>query len=765
MSPPIYNAWRIVSLSPLPRLVLWAALAAVALAWLWTVRSVWRQPRLRRAVLLTLRGLSALVLAALLVEPGLLRVQTARVKSRFLLLVDRSRSMALPATAGAGAGTRAEAVARWARENPVGLADLAARFQLEVASFGDENQALDVGQLGVPLSPTGRHTDLLGALSAGAQSSGSQTRALAGALVISDGADNAQLGSGVREPEERALRRLEAPINTLSVGTVGLRDLAISALHVDDFAFVRNPLTLEVTLRSQGFGAERVPVTLSRGNQVVASQTATLDGSGLTQVKLTFTPDQTGDFVYTVSVPVFPGEVLADNNQRAFVLKVIRDRVRVLLVCGHPSWDERFLRGLLRQDPNVDLVSFFILRDPHDEAHAREDELSLIPFPVDEIFRSQLHSFDLVILQNFAYRPLMGTSSVHIESYFPDIKRYVEEGGALFMIGGENSFGDGEYDQTELADVLPVSGAGLPPPVERFHPQLTEEGRRHPVTQLAESSELSARLWAELPAVPGLNLVRAKPTARVLLAHPLLSVGGVNAPVLAVEEVGRGRSMALMSDASWRLSFEAAGRGLGTRAYERFYTNAVRWLVRDPELTQVTLSTPQHSLEPGQAAAFDVRAREPDYGPAAGADVTLVVRDAVSGKEVARRRSAAAKDGTARLEIANLPAGAYKATATVKRGEAELGSAEQALAVRESGPEMTDPLPHPDLLARIASVTGGAHADLSAGFPSLHTVHESEEVEIGRRREEPLWDNAWPLAVLAGLLAAEWLLRRRWGFA
>ena len=37
------------------------------------------------------------------------------------------------------------------------------------------------------------------------------------------------------------------------------------------------------------------------------------------------------------------------------MLKVIRDRIRTLLVVDQPTWDERFLRGLLRQDANIDL--------------------------------------------------------------------------------------------------------------------------------------------------------------------------------------------------------------------------------------------------------------------------------------------------------------------------------------------------------------------------------------------------------------------------
>ena len=103
--------------------------------------------------------------------------------------------------------------------------------------------------------------------------------------------------------------------------------------------------------------------------------------------------------------PVQAGEVVDSNNSKSIVLKVIRDRIRVLQVAGRPSWDERFIRELLKRNPNVDLISFFILRSPTDQHKAPQDELALIPFPVNDLFNSELPTFDVVIYQNFNYRP------------------------------------------------------------------------------------------------------------------------------------------------------------------------------------------------------------------------------------------------------------------------------------------------------------------------------------------------------------------------
>jgi len=58
----------------------------------------------------------------------------------------------------------------------------------------------------------------------------------------------------------------------------------------------------------------------------------------------------------------------------------------------------------------------------------------------------------------------------------------------------------------------------------RLH--LTAEGQRHPVTSVLPTGTASLAAWDELPAASGVNLVRAKPGATVLLDHPGLLVDG-----------------------------------------------------------------------------------------------------------------------------------------------------------------------------------------------------------------------------------------------
>lgn len=79
-------------------------------------------------------------------------------------------------------------------------------------------------------------------------------------------------------------------------------------------------------------------------------------------------------------------------------------------------------------------------------------------------------------------------------------------------------------------------------------------------------------------------------------------------------------------------------------------------------------------------------------------------------------------------------------------------------------PETSDPRLNEPVLQRLAAATGGQYLepDQVGELPGL--LGDAGE---GRQPTEvrDLWHNAWTLLGIMGLLAAEWLLRRRVGFA
>jgi len=758
-----YNAWRLTSLSTLPGWAL-ALAAAVVCGGLWlSFRGIRAEPSpLRRRILIGLPAAAGLLLLVLLLEPGVELRAESRVRARIALLFDTSRSMRFPAAPNGP--SRSEAMLGWLKSHLPDLSALAARFQIDVYGFDKELQPQDPEKLAASIGQAdqiaqGPATDITGALTAAA-AAGTGGRPLAGLLVASDGADNAELLEGMTPQAAAELEKLSAPVFALPIGAQAVKDLAVDRVVVDDFAFVRNQVTIDVTVTARGFSATDVPLVVKREGQIVAQKTVRVGGgTQRAEVKLAFVPDRTGKFAFQVSAPVYEGEALAQNNSRSFVLKVIRDRVRVVLVVGRPSWDVRFLRQLLKRDPNVDLISFFILRTPGDDTRSSQDELSLIPFPTQEIFQEQLKTFDLVIFQDFGNRPWY-----HLQQYLDGIAAYVRDGGALAVIGGEQAFSASDFAGTAIEGVLPANLVSFgPPPVDETPAQvkLTDAGKRHPVTELVPGAGANEQVWARLPKLPGLNTVGpVKDGAQTLLTAQ------DGRPVLVVGEVGRGRTLALTTDASWYWSFVAAGQEQGPRAYETFWHGAIRWLVRDPALTPMRLAAERTSFDPaGDPPALDVQVRGSDYGAAAGAQLRTQLSSAEDGTPRAAAQATAGADGTARIVLPQLPAGAYKATVVAKRPDGTpVGEAEEAFVVQPSAAELLQPAPRPEVLRAVADATRGRVLDAGDRLDSL-PWRDPERVEVGQRKSRPLWDRWGVLVALCCIVGAEWTLRRRWGYA
>lgn len=716
-----------------------AAVPVVALGVLLLAARPWESARARLAEL----GLYALALAAvgwMIAGPTWVQDGERVEEGRFVVLVDGSRSMQVREAGGA---PRSEAVA-----------ELLQRLGGEVYTFGDQLRP------GAPLSYDLGESDLGGALDQLARRYAGER--LQGVAVITDGIDRGGLRKRLQGESTRTPPPLGGPLTVYAVGTPGARvDAAVTDLHAGGFAFLRAPFRVEARVRVVGARPGRIPVQLTRDGQPVGTATATLgaDGTGVATFELT--PDRVGRFLFEASVPVIDGDAVPSNNQLDLAVRVVRDRVRVLQVSGSPSWDQKFLRLFLKEDPAVDLVSFFILRTPRDMGSGyHPSELSLIQFPYEQLFTRELGTFDLVILQNFDYAPYFDTDP---ERLLGNLADYVRSGGALVMIGGDRSFDLGQYGGTPLAEVLPVRLGVRDEPVDpaAFRPTLTEAGARHPITRLFDDPAENAAAWARLSALDGANrTLGATDGAAVLLAHPTATgPDGAPLPVLAVGEAEKGRTMALTVDSSWRWSLAEAATGRGNQAYLRFWKNAMRWLVGDPEDRPVVVEVGRENYEPGEEVALVVRARDVGFAPLAQASVEV----GLSGPGGTRTlRGTTGPDGTLSLAAPAGERGAHRVKARVRTASGRMvGEAETVYAVTTRDPELEEIEPDLAYLETLVTLTGGRLV------PPGDWEEPLRDPEAGRRvrdrKETPL--STMPLVPLVGGLAASgaWMLRRRAG--
>ncbi len=284
-------------------------------------------------------------------------------------------------------------------------------------------------------------------------------------------------------------------------------------------------------------------------------------------VPLTVPIDHGGPNVLELEAAPGPHELTLVNNRAVVVVNGVRDRLRVLLVTGEPHAGERVWRNFLKSDPSVDLVHFTILRPPEKQDGTPIRELSLIAFPIRELFDTKLDNFDLIIFDRYS-RP-----GVIPQAYLENVVRYVRNGGAFLEAAGPNYGTPTSLSRTPLGEILPDEPTGEVYE-EGFKPQLTDLGRRHPVTE----------------GLPGAGPRGGEPNwgrwfrqvdARVHNGVTVMT-GDRGDPLLVLDHVGKGRVAQLLSDEMW---FWARGfEGGGPQA--ELLRRLAYWLMKEPDLEE-----------------------------------------------------------------------------------------------------------------------------------------------------------------------------------
>jgi hypothetical protein len=523
-----------ISFAPLvPDYLVWAAFAVVAL-----ISVVLLVARSRGAPLRAL-ALGLMVLA--LANPSLTREDRDPIPSVAAVIVDKSPSQSFGDRAQQTEAARAALGERLKR---------IPGLEVRVAEAGAADGETDGTKLFSALSSTLADVP---------------PDRVAGAILITDGRVH-------DVPADASALGFSAPLHALITGRKDEIDRRVVLTQTPRFGIVGQSQTVGFHVEDQGARAGAAEVTIRRDGEVLDRRTVTVH----TDVKFNVPIQHAGPNIVEIEASPLDGELTQINNRAVVSIDGVRDKLRVLLVSGEPHAGERTWRNLLKSDASVDLVHFTILRPPEKQDGTPINELSLIAFPTRELFQQKIGEFQLIIFDRYARQGVLPLI------YFDNIAKYVRDGGAVLIAAGPDYASPTSIWRTPLDGILPAEPTGET--TERsFQPQLTDAGRRHPVTRNLEGSETDPPHWSHW-----FRLVDIKRSTGTNVMQ-----GPDGKPLLVLAREGEGRVALLLSDHIWLWARGYEGGGPHLDLLRRLS----HWLMKQPDLEEEALRLVVHGRD------------------------------------------------------------------------------------------------------------------------------------------------------------------------
>ncbi|WP_254513173.1 hypothetical protein [Anatilimnocola floriformis] len=619
------------------------------------------------------------------------------------------------------------------------------------------------------LNANGRGTDFWTAIRESAASDNP-----AAAIFFSDGQHTAKDDplTAAREAKERGM-----PLFIVGVGDPSVpRNIKVSNVYVRPQAWQNEPFEIDPVIVANGIDSTEVRVELieqrvSDSDQavgegtVVQSQQVTFDRQNTRkQVQFSHTPKEAGRAVYRVRVEPLEDELDdADNEMSSPVVKILsRERVRVLLVAGAPTWEFRLVQKLLARDKTI-VVSCWL--QTLDEERAQEGTRQISALPVT---REDLFWYDVIML--FDPNP-----QEFDQQWVELVKQFVGEhsGGLLFMAGPKHSgrFLTGART-SEFQKILPVSFgdvgamevASLLTTNQRAWPlKVVQSNADHAIMRFYPDRQESLQRWETLPGIfwsfPSQG---PKPTAQVLLEHSdptLRSVEG-SRPLIVAGRYGSGHTLYLGMNGTWR--WRRAGRQ--AEFFDKFWIQSVRYLVEGRSLEgrrRGKLNTDKDRYEVGERVTITANLQDPTYNPLELPSVEATVQVGSEAPETIRLQPTPNQKGNYETTVTAKKIGINMLRINIPSGDAEGATLELPFTVELPSVETSQVWLDTERLTNLAELSGGKYfsvnqlKELAAAIPD-----KSETIEV-REKPDPLWDVRGMLFALVGLLGVEWFVRKQ----
>lgn len=684
----------------------------IAFSWLYYRKTTPELPFIFRALLFTLRILSIAIVIFLLSSPTIVLTEEKLMGNKLAVLIDKSASMGFMERGK----TRLQSVS-----DAVDLQKISKEQPIIPFAFSDT--LVELNSLSVPTADSN-----LTALGNALRKLNTLERLMdiGGILIISDGRSN--LGS---DPLYEALR-MDIPISAIGVGdTIPIPDLSIEDIDGPNIVYRSEKINFKVFLKSDLQKDLSVFLDLYQGKTLLKSKKILLSGRGATKpTSIGVKADSVGEFNYRFVVRSSFKERFTKNNSRSKVVRILKDRLNILLSADYPSWEFTFLKRVLASNDKYN-VSVYL--------PGKGSKNILTPQTGEK-----LGDYDCLIF-------LSGGNK--------SFNRYGKALSDLYSAGKLNAliFLSPETANSRYVNFLREIGIisqKQNPFAENgeFLPKITNKTVIDALLRLPYNDNMSR--YSKLPPLK-YRLIPLTPNKNWDVVMSSSTFEGDNSPLLLKSKSGGNHIVIFNGGPIWRWKFFTNRTGEADSTYKIMMGNIITWLTVSGQANPIEVTTDKKLYELGDEVRFKARVLDDNYKPFKGSSVIVELKNGNVKQQLNLERGIQGKfEGLA----GRLAPGGYSYIAYAIVSGDTLKTVKGHFTIEQFSEEFRHLTADRHILKRMASSTGGRYLDIENKINGPFPLHKNSIVE-----KKPIRLSAYPsiMIPLILLLALEWIIRKR----
>ncbi len=659
-------------------------------------------PRLHRW-LGVMRWLTVTILSALLLSPLLKSLLTETKKPVVVLAQDQSES--------AAAEMQGEAMEQY-KQNWQALRDeLSANYEVHELAFGDQVRE------GVNFEFSDKVTNLSELLRGVYDLYGGQN--LGAVVVASDGIYNEGSNPAYSDAQ------LAVPIYTVALGdTTPKKDLLVKRVFHNKIAYLGDNFTIQIDVAATNCAGQQTVLNVGKidGDQVRPLQSIPITVAGndfFITKEVQIEADQPGVAQYRISVAALPGEASTANNRKDIFIDVLDARQQILLLANSPHPDISAIRQTLEINKNYQITV----------ALAGEPGLDVA-------------KYDFVVLHNLpsTNNDISGLLNTMNDKRIP----------RLFIAGMQTGYAALARSQGLVS--------------------MQSDGRQSDDAQGKVSPQfaaftLDAKVLEELPrfnpVTSAFGNFAATPQAQVLLRKRIGRID-TEQPLLAFGETNGVKTGIFLGEGLWRWRLFDFLQHQNHEIFDELMGKTVQYISQKEDKRKFRVNLDKNIFNENEPVTFGAELYNDNYELVNAPDVAMSIRTG-GGKEYTFTFNKLGKAYS--LNAGILPVGGYTFKATTNFNGQNLVY-EGRFNVQPIQLELFETTANHSVLRQLSAKYGGETvfpAQLVSIAEKIKTNQTVKPVIYQTTKTNPLINLKWIFALLAGLLAAEWFLRRYFG--